>query len=202
MPTADPEKYISLMLHPAPGQRLIARRLVLGFSYTYHTVEVRSSLDGFKRPMATAVLAGTDPETCTLDLPAIESTYALELRLYFFNPTDGATRLFIRLLGDCAIEGVVSPLGPIGAPENLQATAAAGSVQLTWNASAHPGCAGYNLYRAPAVGGPYAKLNAAPIAGVSYVDAPVADPAAWFYALTAVEDTGLESVFSPPAQAD
>src|SRR5262245_26502842 len=43
-------------------------------------------------------------------------------------------------------------------------------VSLTWAASTSANIAGYNVYRATTSGGPYTKLNASVVSGLSYSD--------------------------------
>jgi hypothetical protein len=69
------------------------------------------------------------------------------------------------------------------------------SVTLSWNASTST-VAGYNVYRGSQSGGPYTLLNAALISGTTYTDKNVQAGATYFYVVTAVDSSGLESAFS------
>ena len=69
----------------------------------------------------------------------------------------------------------------------LAAQVATHSVTLTWTAS--PNVSGYNVYRSAARGTGYAKLNAAMIAGLSYVDSTVNAGATYYYVAIAVHPT-------------
>ena len=60
---------------------------------------------------------------------------------------------------------------------------------------------GYFVYRATQSGGPYTRLNAIPISGVSYEDTAVEGGNTYFYVVTAVDADGNESVFSNEAMA-
>jgi hypothetical protein len=70
------------------------------------------------------------------------------------------------------------------------------TAKLTWVASNTAGVTGYNVYRAPCTGtitgsacssaGPFAKLNAALIAGVTYTDATGAPGTVYDYYVTAM----------------
>ena len=74
------------------------------------------------------------------------------------------------------------------------------AVSLTWTASSSaagsPSLA-YNIYRASTCGGPFAKLNASPLAATAYLDAALL-PGSYCYQVTSVLN-GSES--SPSNQA-
>ncbi len=63
--------------------------------------------------------------------------------------------------------------------------------ELSWPAS--PGASGYNIYRADVSHLDYQKLNPAPLASPSYVDRELSAGASYFYVVTAIGPTGLES---------
>ncbi len=58
--------------------------------------------------------------------------------------------------------------------------------QLSWTASTSTGVAGYNVYRATAAGGPYAKVNGTPIAATAYDDTSVTLGGNYWYRVRAV----------------
>jgi FG-GAP-like repeat/Putative Ig domain len=89
-------------------------------------------------------------------------------------------------------------------PTNLAVTnVASGQVTLGWSASTTTPIAGYNVYQATTSGGPYTKLNGAPVpAGtLSYTDSSVAGTTTYYYVVTAVDAGNLESVNSNEASA-
>jgi hypothetical protein len=73
------------------------------------------------------------------------------------------------------------------------------SVTLNWTASV--GASGYNVYRSSVTGGPYTKLNASPIATTSYTDSAVQAGQTYYYVLTSVNSSGVESAFSTEVSA-
>jgi hypothetical protein len=75
------------------------------------------------------------------------------------------------------------------------------SVSLSWTPSITPNPTGYNVYRATASTGPYTKLNASPLPGVSYVDDTVASGQTYFYVATTVDVDNNESAYSDQATA-
>jgi hypothetical protein len=74
------------------------------------------------------------------------------------------------------------------------------SVTLTWTASA-PAVSGYNVYRSTISGGPYTKLNSSFITTTSYTDSTVQAGLTYYYVVTSVDSTGVESVFSTQVSA-
>ena len=73
------------------------------------------------------------------------------------------------------------------------------SVTLSWTASISSGVTGYRIYRGTASGGPYTILNS--VVGTSYMDASVQAGATYYYVVTAVDGSGIESAYSNEAQA-
>ena len=73
-------------------------------------------------------------------------------------------------------------------------------VSLTWT-DGDSGIAGYNMYRGTQSGGPYTKLNTSLIATTSWSDNAVQSGATYYYVVTAVNTSGVESAYSAPATA-
>jgi len=74
------------------------------------------------------------------------------------------------------------------------------SVALAWTASATSGVTGYNIYRTTISGSNYAKINSAPVSGVSYADSTVLHGTTYYYVLTSVDAAGDESGYSTEVQ--
>jgi hypothetical protein len=74
------------------------------------------------------------------------------------------------------------------------------SATATWTASSSS-VAGYNVYRGDVSGGPYTKLNASVVTGLSYTDSTVISGQTYFYVATAMDASGNESVFSNEVKA-
>jgi hypothetical protein len=74
------------------------------------------------------------------------------------------------------------------------------SVDIAWDA-ATPAPSGYNVYRATQSGGPYTKLNPAPLTVLVFTDNTVTSGTTYFYAVTSVAPDGTESGFSAQATA-
>ena len=78
----------------------------------------------------------------------------------------------------------------------------ASQVSLTWNASqTPPAVLGYNVYRGTTSGGPYTKVNAVIVAATGFTDITVASGTTYYYVVTAVGSTNVESPFSNEASA-
>jgi uncharacterized membrane protein len=74
------------------------------------------------------------------------------------------------------------------------------SVAITWS-DTDLGIAGYNVYRPTASPGNYVKLNSSLVTTMSYTDATVQSGTTYYYVITAVDSSGVESAFSTAVQA-
>lgn len=66
---------------------------------------------------------------------------------------------------------------------------------LTWTPSTSA-VVGYNIYKGTQNGGPYSKINTSTVTGPTYTDASVQSGLTYFYVVTSVTSSGLESVHS------
>ncbi|HZU32781.1 MAG TPA: hypothetical protein VFB79_16815, partial [Candidatus Angelobacter sp.] len=74
------------------------------------------------------------------------------------------------------------------------------SVDIAWDAAV-PAPSGYNVYRATQSGGPFTKLNSAPLTVLVFTDNTVTSGTTYFYVVTSVAANGTESGFSAQATA-
>ncbi len=74
------------------------------------------------------------------------------------------------------------------------------SVALAWNASTST-VVGYNVYRSTVSGNSYAKINPSLVALLNYTDTTVQSGTTYYYVTTAVDSTGIESVYSNEVSA-
>ena len=75
------------------------------------------------------------------------------------------------------------------------------SVTLNWEASTSA-VVGYYAYRGTTSGGPYSKLNPNSIdPNTSYVDTTVTNGQTYYYVVTSVDSSGLESTYSTQVTA-
>src|SRR5206468_6950361 len=105
--------------------------------------------------------------------------------------------------GASGVASITSDAGNSPASVSLSGvgvTTVAHSVSLTWGASSSA-VSGYNVYRGPRSGGPYALLNPGLQSSLSFNDGNVSSGTAYYYVVTAVDATGSESSFSNEAAA-
>jgi hypothetical protein len=74
------------------------------------------------------------------------------------------------------------------------------SATLTWSPSTST-VTGYNTYSGTKSGGPYTKLTSAPNATTSYTDSTVQSGLTYYYVVTAVDSSGMESAYSTETSA-
>jgi hypothetical protein len=74
------------------------------------------------------------------------------------------------------------------------------SVSLSWIASTST-VMGYNTYSSLVSGGPYTKVNSSLNSGMTYTDNSVQAGKTYYYVVTAVNSTNMESVFSGEVSA-
>jgi Abnormal spindle-like microcephaly-assoc'd, ASPM-SPD-2-Hydin len=80
-------------------------------------------------------------------------------------------------------------------PATISLTGSSYAVSLAWQASSSSELAGYNVFRGTSSGS-YTQLNASPITGTAYTDSTVADNQTYFYVVTAVNTSGVQSADS------
>jgi fibronectin type 3 domain-containing protein len=86
----------------------------------------------------------------------------------------------------------LSGTGVVGTPH---------SVSLSWSESSSV-VSGYNVYRGTTSNGPYpTKLNSSLVTAVGYSDSTVVDGTTYYYVVTAVDSSEVESVDSNQATA-
>jgi hypothetical protein len=74
------------------------------------------------------------------------------------------------------------------------------SVALTWSPSASS-VIGYNAYSSQQSGGPYTKMTSTPDAATSYTDSSVQAGQTYFFVVTSVDSSNVESAFSAEVSA-
>jgi hypothetical protein len=98
---------------------------------------------------------------------------------------------------------IVSNAGGLVIPLSGTGTAAAqDSVSLTWTASSSSDVTGYYAYRSTTEGSGYVKLNpTSPTSTEEYTDSTVESGTTYYYVVTAVDSSDVESDYSAPATA-
>jgi hypothetical protein len=74
------------------------------------------------------------------------------------------------------------------------------SVGLSWSPSTST-VVGYNAYVSTQSGGPYTKLTTTPVATTSYTDSTVQSGNTYYFVVTAVDSSNMESAFSSEVSA-
>jgi ASPM-SPD-2-Hydin domain-containing protein/centrosomal CEP192-like protein/Ig-like domain-containing protein/immunoglobulin I-set domain protein/BACON domain-containing protein len=74
------------------------------------------------------------------------------------------------------------------------------SVALSWTASTSS-VMGYNTYSSKTSGGPYTKLTSTPVAAMAYTDATVQSGLTYYYVVTSVDSSNMESAYSTEVSA-
>jgi hypothetical protein len=74
------------------------------------------------------------------------------------------------------------------------------SVSLTWNGSTSA-VTGYNVYRGTASGGPYMQINRSLITTTQYDDSNVQAGETYYYVVTSVNSSEIESTYSNQTSA-
>lgn len=69
------------------------------------------------------------------------------------------------------------------------------SAALAWSPSPST-VIGYNTYTSATSGGPYTILTGTPVAATSYTDTSVLSGEVYYFVVTAVDSTNVESAFS------
>lgn len=70
------------------------------------------------------------------------------------------------------------------------------TVTLNWTASVSTGVVGYKVYRSIVNGSSYALLTATTVTGTTYVDGSVQSGLTYYYVITAINSSNMESAYS------
>jgi fibronectin type 3 domain-containing protein len=92
-----------------------------------------------------------------------------------------------------------APAAPV-APTNLAASAGRRKISLTWTQSTSGNITGNNVYRSTVNGGPYSRVSSL-AATTSYTDTGLTSGRTYYYVVTAVNSSNLESSYSTQASA-
>jgi Abnormal spindle-like microcephaly-assoc'd, ASPM-SPD-2-Hydin len=113
---------------------------------------------------------------------------SIPVTLTFAPQTSGSASATLSLVSNASNSPAALLTGTGSAP-------AQHSVALSWNDSGS-GIAGYNIYRASVSGGPYSVINSGLNSTTSYNDGAVQAGQTYYYAVTAVDVSGIESTYS------
>jgi hypothetical protein len=138
---------------------------------------------------------GTPPYTWYLASGALPSTVALAATTGSISGTPTATGTFTVTLqvSDAASHSAQQTYSFAVSTTDYE-------VLLTWAASPSQGVTGYNIYRSVDGGNSYAKITPSAVGGLAYTDLTVVDGQNYYYAVTAIDASGDESVYSQDVQ--
>jgi hypothetical protein len=176
------------------------------------TVTATSAADNTKSASATVTV--TAPATVSVSVSPASATLVTGGRQQFTATVSGASNTNVTW---AATGGTISSTGLYTAPATpgsytATATSVADTtksasasisvavamqhqVALSWTASSSP-VMGYNVYRGTQAGGPYTLLNTEIVTADTFTDTTVVSGLTYFYVVTAVNNAGVESVFS------
>ena len=197
---------------------LLALAPVIAYSQGVDTVVVKWTAPGDDGTFGTATLydlrmsespitsASFDSATRVLGLPAPAGS-GTQQRVTVHGLSRGTVYYFaIRTVDDAGNWSGMSNVlqwdwsldtAPPAAPSGVNAQVEGSGVRVRWNANSEPDLAGYTVYRATALNGPYTALNANLIGATEYLDAalPAGATMVW-YRVTASDQSGNESARS------
>jgi hypothetical protein len=143
---------------------------------------------------ATITLSGATSATTAGDSSGNYSFTGLGNGTYAVTPSNRGFA-FSPTSQNAAVNGAnISGMNFAATPQSVH------SIALSWNASTST-VSGYNVYRSTLSGGSYLRINSSLVAGLSYTDSTVQNTTTYYYVTTAVDNTGIESVYSNQVSA-
>jgi hypothetical protein len=120
----------------------------------------------------------------------VNPSSGVSLTVTFAPTSSGSASAMLSISSNASDPQVTVSLAGTG-----QSPTPAYTVQLTWDASTSQ-VVGYIVLRGETSGGPYTPLFATALNALSYTDATVASGATYYYVVTAIGETGIESGLS------
>jgi hypothetical protein len=144
---------------------------------------------------ATVALSGASSATTTANSSGAYTFTGLANGVYTVTPTNSGFTF-------TPVNQSVTVNGANLSGVNFTATALqAHSATLSWTASTSSAVSGYEVYRGSVSGGPYTLVNTSLVTLLTFTDSAVQSGATYFYVTTAVDGSGIESVFSNEVKA-
>jgi fibronectin type 3 domain-containing protein len=159
------------------------------------TANPETDLAGYRLQRATSAggsytLLGPFTHTATSYLDAaVAAGNTYFYRLYAVDTAGNVSVGYASISAAVASGDVTAP----AAPGTITFTPTANYIAMDWPDNAEGDLAGYNVYRAAIVGGPYTKLNAALVGPSAYDDTTAPIGQLSYYRVTAVDASGNES---------
>jgi hypothetical protein len=162
---------------------------------TSKSVNATLSATGSSVTISAATSNSSEFTLSGVSLPFTLATGQSTSLVFMFTPqasgTDTASISFFSNASSSPTVEALSGSGTLSSPH---------SVGLSWSPSTSA-VVGYNIYRSSTSGGPYAKVNSALNATTAYTDNTVQAGLTYYYVTTAVDASGVESVYSNQVQA-
>ncbi|TMQ69685.1 MAG: hypothetical protein E6K80_10910, partial [Candidatus Eisenbacteria bacterium] len=177
--------------HPDPGETV------------QYTVSLRNGGSGVARGV-NAILRRLDANSSVSDSTSLIGDMAPGATasgdVFAFTVTGAGAQFELRL---ATSQGLLSTqridLAWPGSPVGLGGLGLSSSARLDWGPNPEADLAGYDVYRASAICGPYAKLTTIPPDRTSYyLDEGLTPLTRYFYEISAVDSSGNESALSAP----
>jgi hypothetical protein len=159
------------------------------------TASLPNGIVGSPYSASLSASGGTPPYTWYVASGALPSTVALAATTGSISGTPTATGSFNVTLqvSDAANHSATQSYSLVVSARDYE-------VQLTWAASPSQNVTGYNVYRSVNGGTSFTKITPSPVVGLAYTDLTVIDGQSYDYAVTAVNASGNESVYSQDVQ--
>ena len=165
--------------------------------------------DELRRRAIAANLRQTDPATTTLQWTDDREAKAVDNATCLHDDLPGVGSFPVsdrREIGVVPLPALLpflfadrtAPTTPAAPAETTQP---AGAVALAWPYGTASDLAGYQIFRAPAAAGPYARLGSGLLPRPAYVDATAPAGVPSYYEVRAVDTSGNTSAPSPPGAA-
>jgi fibronectin type 3 domain-containing protein len=140
-------------------------------------------------------VSGSQFSVSGISLPVtIAAGSSVSFQVAFAPQTAGAASSSITFVSNAANSPTAQSLsGTATAPQH--------SVALSWNTSTSSDVVGYNIYRGTVSGGPYTRINSSLTTAPYSTDSTVQGGQTYYYVTTAVDSTGIESIYSNQVQA-
>ncbi len=196
---STPDLSIALSGNGIPAGRITSSATALNFGSvtvgTSKTLTATLTATGSSVILSSATSNSPEFGLGGISLPkTIAAGQSASLTLTFTPRTSGTASGIISLASNATNTPTIETLTGSGTATPTH------SVSLSWSSSPSA-VVGYNLYRGAKSGGPYTKINPVLNATTSYTDNSVQAGTTYYYVSTAVDGSGIESVYSSQQQA-
>ena len=195
---SNPDLSIALSGNGIPAGQITSSATALNFGSvtvgTSKTLTAALTATGSSVTLSSATSNSPEFSLGGISLPkTIAPGQSVPITLTFTPRASGTASGIISLASNAANTPTMETLAGSGT------ATATHSVSLSWSSSPSA-VVGYNLYRGARSGGPYTKINPVLNATTSYTDNSVQAGTTYYYVSTAVDGSGIESMYSNQQQ--